>query len=47
MTESSSPSADGPAAGLGTDQVKLPAGFYLIASDDRLGPVVLGSLARI
>jgi heptaprenyl diphosphate synthase len=27
--------------------VRLPAGFDLIASDDRLGPVVLGSLARI
>ncbi|MFI7483658.1 polyprenyl synthetase family protein [Kocuria sp. M1R5S2] len=47
MTETSSPSAGGPATGPGTDQVKLPAGFDLIASDDRLGPVVLQALARI
>ncbi|MHC5558460.1 polyprenyl synthetase family protein [Kocuria sp. U4B] len=51
MTESSSPSSSGPGAGLGTglgaDQVKLPAGFDLIASDERLGPVVLRALARI
>jgi heptaprenyl diphosphate synthase len=47
VTESSSSSADGPATGPGTDQVKLPAGFDLIATDDRLGPVVLQALARI
>jgi heptaprenyl diphosphate synthase len=47
VTETSSSSAGGPATGPGTDQVKLPAGFDLIASDDRLGPVVLQALARI
>ncbi|WP_374229716.1 polyprenyl synthetase family protein [Kocuria sp. LUK] len=47
MTDSSAPRPGAPGTGLDADQVRLPAGFDLIASDDRLGPVVLEALARI